>query len=108
MTPPQLIEEREGGACKYIESPNWQFRERAYQCRVFLCPEEDGGFSAIACRLPGVVSQGETEEEALANIREAFGVAVLLYLEDPGKIPWLEEPIARPAKSLERWIVVNV
>jgi len=45
--------------------------------KVVLEPSEDGGFTAYVPSLPGCVSEGETEEEALANIREA----VELYLE---------------------------
>jgi len=37
-----------------------------------ICPEEEGGFSAIAVHFPGVFSQGDTEDEAKANIAEAF------------------------------------
>jgi predicted RNase H-like HicB family nuclease len=35
-------------------------------------PEDDGGYSVFALRYPGVVSQGETIEEARQNIGEAF------------------------------------
>lgn len=45
--------------------------------RVILEPSDDGGFTAFVPSLPGCVSEGETEDEALANIREA----VELYLE---------------------------
>jgi predicted RNase H-like HicB family nuclease len=41
-----------------------------------ICPEEEGGFSVFALNYPGVISQGETFEEAKANITEAF-LAVL-------------------------------
>ena len=37
-----------------------------------ICPEEEGGYSVVALHFPGVVSQGETIEEAKANIAEAF------------------------------------
>ena len=40
--------------------------------RVILEPEPDGGFSVWVPALPGCVSQGESLEEALANIREAI------------------------------------
>jgi predicted RNase H-like HicB family nuclease len=40
--------------------------------------EEDGGYVASVPALPGCVSQGETREEALANITEAAA----LYVED--------------------------
>lgn len=38
--------------------------------RVFLVPNEPG-FDAIAADLPGTVSYGESEAQALENIREA-------------------------------------
>jgi predicted RNase H-like HicB family nuclease len=45
---------------------------------VILEQEPDGGFVARVPVLPGCVSQGDTREEALANIQEAMDV----YLED--------------------------
>lgn len=39
---------------------------------VILQPEEKGGFSVSVPALPGCASQGETREEALANITEAI------------------------------------
>jgi predicted RNase H-like HicB family nuclease len=45
--------------------------------KVVLEPSEDGGYTVYAPSLPGCISEGDTKEEALANIREA----ILLYLE---------------------------
>ena len=45
---------------------------------VVLEQEEDGGFVAAVPALPGCVSQGDTREEAIENVREAIAV----YLED--------------------------
>ena len=45
---------------------------------VILEREADGGYVASVSVLPGCVSQGDTKEEALANIREAAE----LYIED--------------------------
>jgi predicted RNase H-like HicB family nuclease len=45
---------------------------------VVLEREPDGGFVASVPVLPGCVSQGDSREEALRNIREA----VELYVED--------------------------
>ena len=39
--------------------------------KVVIHPADEGGFWAEAPALPGCVSQGETRDEALANIREA-------------------------------------
>ena len=45
--------------------------------KVILEPSEEGGFTAIVPSLPGCISEGDTREEALKNIREA----IELYLE---------------------------
>ncbi|MGE3305250.1 MAG: type II toxin-antitoxin system HicB family antitoxin [Rhizobiaceae bacterium] len=45
--------------------------------RVVLEPSAEGGFTAYVPSLPGCVSEGDTRDEALQNIREA----VELYLE---------------------------
>jgi predicted RNase H-like HicB family nuclease len=45
--------------------------------KVILEPSEEGGYTAIVPSLPGCISEGNTEDEALKNIREA----VELYLE---------------------------
>jgi predicted RNase H-like HicB family nuclease len=44
---------------------------------VILEPSEEGGFTAIVPTLPGCISEGDTREEALRNIREA----ITLYFE---------------------------
>ncbi|MGH8248771.1 MAG: type II toxin-antitoxin system HicB family antitoxin [Gammaproteobacteria bacterium] len=45
--------------------------------RVVLEPSDEGGFTAIVPALPGCISEGDTREEALANVQEA----IQLYLE---------------------------
>lgn len=54
-------------------------------------PEETGGYSVVIPALSGCISQGETFEEALANIKEAAE----LYLEDlkESEIPEEKAPI---------------
>jgi predicted RNase H-like HicB family nuclease len=39
--------------------------------KVIIHPAEEGGYWVEAPALPGCVSEGDTLEEALANIREA-------------------------------------
>jgi predicted RNase H-like HicB family nuclease len=46
--------------------------------RIVLEPSEEGGFTVYVPALPGCISEGGSEEEALANIREA----IALYLEE--------------------------
>jgi len=45
--------------------------------RVRLEPSEEGGYTVLAPALPGCISEGETREQALENIKEA----IQLYLE---------------------------
>ena len=45
--------------------------------KVVLEPSDEGGFTVYVPALPGCLSEGDTEEEALANIQEAIS----LYLE---------------------------
>lgn len=45
--------------------------------KVILEPSNEGGYTAIVPSLPGCISEGDTRDEALANIREA----IELYLE---------------------------
>lgn len=45
--------------------------------RVLIEQDEDGVFIAEVPSLPGCLSDGQTREEALANVREAIS----LYLE---------------------------
>jgi len=45
--------------------------------KVVLEPAEEGGYTAYVPSLPGCVSEGDTKEEALENIKEA----IELYLE---------------------------
>ncbi len=44
---------------------------------VVLSPETDSGYSVVCPAAPGCVSQGDSLDEALANVREA----ILLCLE---------------------------
>ena len=45
--------------------------------KVVLEPSEEGGFTVYVPSLPGCISEGNSREEALDNIREA----IELYLE---------------------------
>ncbi|MFQ6072623.1 MAG: type II toxin-antitoxin system HicB family antitoxin [Methanosarcinales archaeon] len=45
--------------------------------QVILEPAEEGGYTVYVPALPGCISEGDTKEEALENIKKA----ILLYLE---------------------------
>lgn len=47
------------------------------QIVVVLEPSDEGGYTAIVPSLPGCISEGDSREDALRNIREA----IILYLD---------------------------
>lgn len=51
--------------------------------RVLVHPAEEGGFWAEIPALPGCVSEGDTFEETLANIREAAEGWLAVAAEQP-------------------------
>ena len=57
--------------------------------RVLIDQDEDGVFVAEVPSLPGCISQGETREQAIENIKEAIAV----YLES---LEAHNEPIPPP------------
>jgi len=57
--------------------------------QVIVYPGEDGFWVAECPSLPGCVSQGETREQAIANIREAIEGYILALQDD--KLPVPEE-----------------
>jgi predicted RNase H-like HicB family nuclease len=50
--------------------------------QIILYPGEDGFWVAECPSLPGCISQGETKEEAIANIREAIQAYIAALEED--------------------------
>ncbi len=70
---------------------------RVDQRQVIIEPDETGGYVVSCPSLPGCVSQGETWEETLANIKEA----IELYIED---LIDAGEPV--PEDDLKRVVVI--
>lgn len=46
--------------------------KKSHDYTIHLIPDEQQGFSVFVPALPGCFSQGETEEEAISNAREAI------------------------------------
>lgn len=55
--------------------------------QAVIYPGEDGFWLAECPSLPGCVSQGETREQAIANIREAIEGYVLALQDDGLPVP---------------------
>jgi antitoxin HicB len=62
---------------------------------IILEPQAGGGYTVLVPALPEVVTEGDTEKEALANAEEAIR-AVLSYRQDKGlPIPSDAQPEVR-------------
>ena len=60
--------------------------------KVLLQPEEEGGYSVSVPALPGCYSQGETLDEALANIREAADLWIEVQTERAARAASADSP----------------
>jgi antitoxin HicB len=54
-----------------------------YRYSVILEPQQGGGFTVLVPALPEVVTEGDSEQEALANAQEAIR-AIVEYRRDHG------------------------
>lgn len=59
--------------------------ERRYT--VIVEEDEVGGYVATAPAFPGVVDQGDTEEEAVMNLRDALVFTIECMVEEGEELP---------------------
>jgi predicted RNase H-like HicB family nuclease len=55
--------------------------------QVVIYPGEDGYWVVECPSLPGCISQGETKEEAIINIKEAINLYIEVLKEDKISVP---------------------
>jgi antitoxin HicB len=60
---------------------------RGHRYTILLTPEEDGGFTVTSPFLPGLITYGETREEAIAGALDAAKELLLVKLEYGDPIP---------------------
>ncbi len=51
------------------------------QLKIYLEEQEEGGYTVFVPALPGCISEGDTLEETIKNIKEA----IVLYLDEEPK-----------------------
>ncbi len=64
---------------------------------VIITPAEENGYTVEVPSLPGCISQGETVEEAIANIREAIALYIDLLKTEGRPVPPEEQLTKRTA-----------
>jgi len=77
-----------------------------------LVPDEAGGFTATIAEFPGCNAEGDTEAEALSNLKEAAELWVRAALEDKVSIPppptderYSGNFVVRTTRSLHRRLI---
>ena len=65
----------------YSQKSNYQ-QVKNLKFKVVLDEDEDGGLVVTVPALPGCISQGDTQEEALENIKEAIELHLSSLAED--------------------------
>jgi antitoxin HicB len=56
-----------------------------YKVPLLLSPQPEGGFTVTSPLLPELITEGDTVEEALENVRDALAALVEAY-EDLGRV----------------------
>ncbi len=79
-----------------------------YKVPLILSPQPEGGFTVTSPLLPELVTEGDTVEEAITNVRDALAAVVEAYedlgrslpqntqLADPSSPVWLETLVTAP------------
>jgi antitoxin HicB len=79
-----------------------------YKVPLVFEPQPEGGFTVTSPLLPGLITEGDTAEEALANVGDAMAALVEAYEElgrefppnlqvrESGGSVWFETLIASP------------
>jgi antitoxin HicB len=71
-----------------------------YRVPLIFTPQLEGGYTVTSPVLPELLTEGDTLEEAQANVRDAFEAVVELYTEQGRLLP---ASIALPASGEVVW-----
>jgi antitoxin HicB len=56
--------------------------QHAYKIPLNLAPQPEGGFTVTSPLLPELLTEGDSIEEALANVKDAFVAVLGIYAEE--------------------------
>lgn len=71
-----------------------------YRVPLVFVPQPDGGYTVTSPVLPELLTDGNTLEEAQANVRDAFQAVIELYAEQGRSLP---ASISVPAANEVVW-----
>jgi antitoxin HicB len=61
---------------------------QVYKIPLVLTPQPEGGFSVTSPVLPELVTEGDTLEEALENVKDALDAVVEIYEDLGRRLDW--------------------
>jgi antitoxin HicB len=79
-----------------------------YKLPLVLSPQPEGGFTVTSPLLPELVTEGDSADEALANVKDALSAVIEIYEEvgkplprnariaDTGSPLWFETLVSAP------------
>jgi antitoxin HicB len=79
-----------------------------YRVPLVFTPQPEGGYTVTSPVLPELLTEGDSLEEAQANVRDAFDAVAELYAEQgrtlptsiclpaPGEVVWSETLVSSP------------
>ena len=79
-----------------------------YKIPLLLTPQPEGGYTVTSPLLPELVTEGDSLDEALENVKDAFAAVLELYQEMGRSLPentqisdtkgpvWLETVVSAP------------
>jgi antitoxin HicB len=74
----------------------------------YLCtfrPAEEGGYSVRCAAFPGLISEGDTLDEARRNAREALELCIEVYQEKGWPLPASDDD---PSKTIQELVPVTL
>ena len=105
---PALLENESNSTTFMFDEVEWP-EKTGYPCHVSLVREDDGQISAFVLNLPGAASCGDTESEALENVKESVRGLIEVYQEHGDPIPWTDyRSDDIPDGATTKWILENV
>lgn len=79
-----------------------------YKIPLVLAPQPEGGYTVTSPLLPELVTEGDTVDEAMANVKDALAAVVEVYqdlgrslppnaqIQDASGAVWLETVVTAP------------
>ena len=58
-----------------------------YRLPLVFSPQPEGGFTVTSPILPELISEGDTLDEAYANVRDALAAVLEIYAEQHRELP---------------------